>query len=86
MTSNGGERADTVLLTGLSAGEIVRYLAPVEGMVAEFTLVDGSSSWGVLGSVSYAGLVVERWDSEAGGPNGDVLIVALDRVLRLVVP
>ena len=86
MTAKGEDRMDTVVLTGLTPDEIVRYLLPFEGMVAEMILLDGSSFSGVLGAISRVGLVVEQWDHTAGGPAGNVFTMELDRLQRLVVP
>jgi hypothetical protein len=71
--------------SGLSPLEELEAISQ-SGLVVDLIMIDGSTSTGVLIGLSSASLIVEGWDSQAGGPNGELLTAVLSEVAGVWVP
>ena len=76
------ESPDALLAQG---GSLSQRLAPYESMVIDLTLSNGALRTGVLITSSGDVLILEEWDEVLRRPDGNLTLIAIEAVARVIV-
>jgi hypothetical protein len=75
-----------VIKVGTPRPELIRQLEKIAGMVADFHVIDGSLTTGVVLGTSSSAVILDLWDEAKRRPKGEPWVLDLSQISAVVIP